>query len=49
MLIGVPGVDSPARREGHDLVYLTCSPGCAAALKAAFQSDIESGKELGLP
>ena len=49
VLIAVPGADSPARRDGHDLLYMTCSTECAAALKAAFQSDIEIGKELGLP
>jgi hypothetical protein len=49
VLIAVPGADSPARRDGHDLLYMTCSIECAAALRSAFQSDIEIGKELGLP
>src|SRR5262245_20005263 len=48
VLVAVPGLDSEARREGHDFVYLTCSPACAGNLKAAFEDDIEMGKRLGL-
>ena len=49
VLVAVTGVDSDARRDGHDFVYMTCSVDCATALKAAFQDDIELGKHLGLP
>jgi hypothetical protein len=49
LLIAVPGADSQARRDGHDLLYMTCSIECAAALRSAFERDIEIAKELGLP
>jgi hypothetical protein len=49
VLVAVAGLDSDARREGQDFVYMTCSEACARNLKTAFESDIELGKRLGLP
>jgi hypothetical protein len=49
VLVAVPGPGSDARRDGHDLVYLTCSRACAEQLRTAFQGEIELGKRLGLP
>ncbi|HVS34356.1 MAG TPA: hypothetical protein VMS17_02175 [Gemmataceae bacterium] len=48
VLVGVTGPDSPARRDGHDFVYMTCSAACAGSLKAAFEGEIEMGRRLGL-
>jgi hypothetical protein len=48
VLIAVAGLDSEARREGADLVYMTCSEDCARNLNAAFARDIEMAKQSGL-
>jgi hypothetical protein len=48
VVIAVAGLDSEARREGYDFVYMTCSEGCARDLKTAFERDIEMGKRSGL-
>jgi hypothetical protein len=48
VLIAVAGVDSEARREGYDFVYMTCSEECARNLKTAFERDIETGTRSGL-
>jgi hypothetical protein len=48
VLIAVTGLDSDARRDGQDFVYMTCSAACARALKTAFEGEIELGKRLGL-
>jgi hypothetical protein len=48
VLVAVPGLDSPARRDGHDFVFMTCSEPCARSLKTAFEGEIEIGKQLGL-
>ena len=34
--------DSPAKREGIDVIFATCSRECASALKAAVQEEIDS-------
>jgi hypothetical protein len=49
VLIAVTGLDSDARRDGYDFVYMTCSEVCARSLKAAFEGEIELGKRMGLP
>jgi hypothetical protein len=49
VLITVAGLDSDARRDGYDFVYMTCSEACAVSLRAAFQGEIELGNRLGLP
>jgi len=49
VLVAVTGLDSEARRQGDDFVYMTCSEACARNLKTAFESEIEMGKRLGLP
>ena len=49
VLVAVTGLDSPARRDGHDFVYMTCSDACARSLKTAFEGEMEIGKQLGLP
>jgi len=49
VLVAVTGIDSVARREGDDFVYMTCSEACARNMKAAFDSEIEMAKRLGLP
>ena len=48
VLVAVTGLDSAARRDGHDFVYMTCSEACARSLKTAFEGEIEMGKRLGL-
>jgi hypothetical protein len=48
VLVAVTGLDSEARREGHDFVYMTCSAACARSLKAAFEGEIELGRRPGL-
>jgi hypothetical protein len=49
VLIAIAGLDSDARRDGNEFVYMTCSAACARSLKTAFESEIEMGKRLGLP
>ena len=49
VLLAVTGLDSEARREGYDFMYMTCSEPCARSLKSAFELDIEFGNELGVP
>jgi hypothetical protein len=49
VLVAVAGLDSAARREGYDFVYMTCGEACARSLKTAFESEIEKRKRLGLP
>ena len=44
----VTGLDSEARRNGDDFMYMTCTEACARSLKTAFQREIEIGKGLGL-
>jgi hypothetical protein len=48
VLVAISGEDSDAKRDGDDFVYMTCSALCAAALKMAFQGEIQLGKQLGL-
>ncbi|MCI0461440.1 MAG: hypothetical protein L0Z62_31200 [Gemmataceae bacterium] len=48
VLVAVTGLDSQARREGDDFVYMTCSEACASCLRAAFESEIELAKRSGL-
>jgi hypothetical protein len=48
VLVAVAGLDSEARREGSDFVYMTCSEDCARSLKTAFEGEIELGKRMGL-
>jgi hypothetical protein len=42
----VPPVDSGARRDGYDLVFLVCSEECGTALKSATEEDIRLGDSL---
>ncbi len=49
VLVAVPGLESEARRDGHDFVYMTCSEACARSLKNAFEGEIEIGRRLGMP
>jgi hypothetical protein len=46
VLIAVTGLDSQARREGQDFVYMTCSKACDQSLKTAFEDEIEMRKRL---
>jgi hypothetical protein len=48
VLVAVTGLDSEARRNGDDFMYMTCSEACARSLKTAFEREIEIGKGLGL-
>jgi hypothetical protein len=48
VLVAVTALDSDARREGYDFVYMTCSADCGNRLRAAFQGEIERGKRSGL-
>jgi hypothetical protein len=41
VLIGVTGLDSEARRDGQDFMYMTCSADCGYRLKAAMESEIK--------
>ena len=34
--------DSPAKREGVDVIFATCSQECALALKAAVQEEVDN-------
>jgi len=47
VLVAVSAMNSQARREGHDFMYMTCSQACAQRLKEAFQADIDFGKLSG--
>ena len=49
VLVAVTGLDSEARRDGHDFVSMTCSEECALSLRSAFEDDIELGQQAGLP
>src|SRR5256885_1707363 len=35
----VPTKDSPAARDGHDLIFMVCSQSCAQALSNALEND----------
>lgn len=35
----VPTRDSPAARDGHDLIFMVCSQSCAQALSDALEND----------
>jgi hypothetical protein len=48
VLVAVAGLDSEARREGYDFVYMTCSAECGEQLRAAFQVEIERGNQQRL-
>ena len=48
ILAAVPGPDSDARRDGYDLVFLTCSEACGNHLRDALQGEIKLGNQLGL-
>jgi hypothetical protein len=48
VLVAVTGLDSDARRDGHDFVYMTCSEACARSMKMAFEGEIEMGRRMGL-
>jgi len=37
--------NSPTKRQGIDVIFATCSPECASALKAAVQEEVDN---LGL-
>ncbi len=47
VLVAVAGLDSEARREGYDFVYMTCTEACAQSLKDAFEDEIKLAKERG--
>src|SRR5262245_27135061 len=49
VLVAFWGLDSDAKREGKDFVYMTCSEACARNLKAAFECEIEVRKRLESP
>jgi hypothetical protein len=48
VLVGIAGLDSEAKRDGQDFVYLTCSQACGSALRAALQDEISRGNQMGL-
>jgi hypothetical protein len=35
----IPTKDSPATRDGHDLIFMVCSQSCAQALSNALEND----------
>ena len=49
VLVAVAALESDARRDGYDFVYMTCSEACGRSLKAAFEGEIELGRRMGLP
>ncbi len=44
VLVAVAGLDSDARRDGYDFVYMTCSEVCARSLRVASERQIDRGK-----
>jgi len=42
----VPAADSDARREGKDILFMTCSEACGFDLKSAVQEDLALGEWL---
>jgi hypothetical protein len=46
VLGAVAGLDSDAKREGNDLVFMTCSAACANLLRTALQGEIKLGNQL---
>jgi len=48
VLLAVATPDSEARRDGYDFMCMTCSEACGAALRAAFQAEIDLGHRMGL-
>jgi hypothetical protein len=48
VLAAVAGLDSDAKREGYDLVLMTCSAACGNLLQNAMQREIELGNHPGL-
>jgi hypothetical protein len=48
VLVAVAGLESEAKREGNDLVFMTCSVACGKLLQAAMQREIERGNHHGL-
>jgi predicted nucleic acid-binding Zn ribbon protein len=48
VLAAVAGLDSDAKREGKDVVFMICSEACGHLLRAALQGEIRRGDQLGL-
>ena len=49
VLIGIAGLDSEAKSDGKDFVFMTCSEACAIKLRQAFQSAIDLSKQADWP
>ena len=39
VLVAVTGLDSEAKRRGHDLMFMTCSDECGEKLRRAVEED----------
>jgi hypothetical protein len=42
----VPSGDSPARADGYDLLFMTCSDECAAEMKSVMEEEASLGEAL---
>jgi hypothetical protein len=42
----VPAEDSPARADGYDFMFMTCSEECAVEMKSAMEDEASVGKAL---
>jgi hypothetical protein len=43
ILTGVAGFDSPAKAEGKDIIFMTCSDDCGHQVQAAFAAELARG------
>ena len=44
----VPGRDSQARRDDHDLIFMVCSQSCAQSLSNALENDWKLAEREGI-
>jgi hypothetical protein len=49
VLAAVATESSEAKKQGNDLMFMTCSEQCGKDLKAAMEQEIEIGNQLGYP
>jgi len=47
LLVAVSALDSPAKREGHDFVFIVCSERCGDDLAAALAAELQSASKIG--
>ncbi|PYV43197.1 MAG: hypothetical protein DMG06_11570 [Acidobacteria bacterium] len=49
LLAAVATRDSEAKKQGNDLVFMTCSDQCGKDLKMAMEQEVEIGNQFGYP